>query len=347
MAAAAGDCIDSIEAGKWEPFLFLYGEERFFQTEIINRLSEKLLTPDNQDFNFESFDAGESRPDDWIASARTLSFFGGQKLVVVRNLHNLTTTPEETDRLAAYISDPLPEACLLITADKIDRKKKLHKALSKSSGAVDCSAPSEGFLVAWLKKRAKGKGYGLSRSAANLIVSRVGNRPGILAQELEKTLVYAGNNKNVGEEDVAQLVGEIKMESAFILIDALKEKKLETALHILANNIKHGEEPIKTLGLIAWQFRTIWEVKCGLARRWSIPEIANKMGAKAFMVEKAAVAAGKYSNQELKNSFRDLRQADKELKSTGKNPEAIMENLIWNLCSAKKTDRRPLGKRAN
>ncbi len=332
----AGDCIDSIEAGKWAPFLFLYGEERFFQTDIIERLSEKLLTPDNQDFNYESFDAGESRPDDWIASARTLSFFGGQKLVVVRNLHASTPSPEEANRLIEYFATPLPEACLVITADKIDRKKKLHKALAKCSGAIDCSAPSEGFLVSWLKKRAKEKGYTLSSGASNLIVERVGNRPGILVQELEKTLVYAGEKKTVGEEDVAQLVGELKMESAFILIEALKEKKLETALRILKNNIKHGEEPIKTLGLITWQFRTIWEVKCGLSRRWSIAETANKMGTKPFMVEKAAASARKYSDKELENSFKYLRQADRELKSTGKNPEGIMENLLWNLCSVKK-----------
>jgi DNA polymerase III subunit delta len=336
MSMTAGDCLKSIEAGKWESFLFLFGEERFFQTEIIGRLTEKLLTPDNSDFNYECFDANESRPEAWIESARTLSFFGGQKLIVVRNLHNASLSPEEAERLMAYLSKPLPEACLVITADKIDRKKKLHKFLEKCPGSVDCSPPTEGFLVSWLKKRAQEKGYTLSPSAANLIVERVGNRPGILAQELEKTLIYAGEKKAVSEEDVAQLVGELKMESAFMLIDALKEKKLETALRILKNNIKHGEEPIKTLGLIAWQFRTIWEVKCGLSRRWSIAETANKMGAKPFMVEKAAASARQYSDKELQDSFQFLRQADRELKSTGKNPEGIMKNLLWNLCSVKK-----------
>jgi len=343
----AGDCLESIEAGKWESFLFLFGEERFFQTEIIGRLTEKLLTPDNRDFNYECFDASESRPEAWIESARTLSFFGGQKLIVVRNLHNASLSsekanrnasisPDEVDRLMAYLSKPLPEACLVITADKIDRKKKLHKFLEKCPGAVDCSPPSEGFLVSWLKKRAQEKGYTLSPSAANLIVERVGNRPGILAQELEKTLIYAGEKKTVSEEDVSQLVGELKMESAFMLIDALKGKKLETALRILKSNIKHGEEPIKTLGLISWQFRMIWEVKCGLSRRWSIAETAKKMGANSFMVEKAAASARQYSDKELQNSFRFLRQADRELKSTGKNPEGIMKNLLWNLCSVKK-----------
>ena len=66
--------------------------------------------------------------------------------------------------------------------------------------------------------------------------------------------------KTVTESMVGELVGEIKMENAFALTEALKEKKAEKALRLLKNQLDHGEDPIKVLGLIAWQYRTLWEV---------------------------------------------------------------------------------------
>jgi DNA polymerase III, delta subunit. len=92
---SADQIIHSIGEGKIGPFYFLYGLESFYRLEIIRALNQKLITPDNKDFNLENYEARESSVGDWIGAAKTLSFLGGMKLVIVRNLHETTIEDSE------------------------------------------------------------------------------------------------------------------------------------------------------------------------------------------------------------------------------------------------------------
>jgi len=319
-----------ISQGQTEAFYFLYGPETFYQTEVIQALIKKWITEDNRDFNLETFDARESTVSHWLGSARTLSFVGGTKLVVVRNLHEAVPQDQDAQTLIDYAQSPIPEACVVVTADKVDRKRKLFKTLTKLKTAVACEAPKENEH--WLRKRAEEAGYSLSSDAARFLINRVGPRPGILAKELEKTLLYAGKNKSVSERDVAEVVGESKLENIFALTDALKTKNPEKALRLLNNQIDHGEEPIKILGTIAWQLRMIWEVKHYQQKNLPSGQIAKVMGAHPFMVEKALQHTRRFSTQQLRSGYLELVKADRNLKSTTKDPTAVMQTLILNLC---------------
>ena len=319
-----------ISQGQTEAFYFLYGPETFYQTEVIQALIKKWITEDNRDFNLETFDARESTVSHWLGSARTLSFVGGTKLVVVRNLHEAVPQDQDAQTLIDYAQSPIPQACVVVTADKVDRKRKLFKTLTKLKTAVACEAPKENEH--WLRKRAEEAGYSLSSDAARFLINRVGPRPGILAKELEKTLLYAGKNKSVSERDVAEVVGESKLENVFALTDALKTKNPEKALRLLNNQIDQGEEPIKILGTIAWQLRMIWEVKHYQQKNLPSGQIAKVMGAHPFMVEKALQHTRRFSTQQLRSGYLELVKADRNLKSTTKDPTAVMQTLILNLC---------------
>ena len=321
-----------ISKGRIEPFYFLYGPEIFYQTEIIQTLIKQWITDDNRDFNLETFDAQESTVNHWLGSAKTLSFLGGTKLVIVRNLQEAIPQDKEAQALIDYAENPIPEACLVVTSNKVDRKRKLFKKLTGLKTAIACEAPKENELINWLRKRAEETNYSLSSNAARVLINRVGARPGILAKELEKTLLYAGANKSISEKDVAEVVGESKTENVFALTEALKTKNSETALRLLSNQINHGEEPIKILGTIAWQFRMIWEVKHYQKKNLPSGQIAKAMGANPYVVDKALQHTGRFSTKQLRTSYLELAKADRSLKSSSQDPLAVMQTLILNLC---------------
>ena len=321
-----------ISKGQIEPFYFLYGPEVFYQTEIIQTLIKQSITDDNRDFNLETFDAQESNVNHWLGSAKTLSFLGGIKLVIVRNLQDAIPQDKEAQALIDYAENPIPEACLVVTSNKVDRKRKLFKMLTGLKTAIACEAPKENELISWVRKRAEESNYSLSSNAARVLVNRVGARPGILAKELEKTLLYAGANKSISEREVAEVVGESKTENVFALTEALKTKNSETALRLLNNQINHGEEPIKILGTIAWQFRMIWEVKHYQKKNMPSGQIAKAMGANPYVVDKALYHTGRFSTKQLRTSYLELAKADRSLKSSSQDPLAVMQTLILNLC---------------
>ncbi len=329
----ADQIIHSIGEGKIAPFYFLYGAESFYRLGIIRALNHKLITPDNRDFNLENFEARESSVGDWIGAAKTLPFLGGMKLVIVRNLHEKTIEGADQKKLFEYVADPGLDSCLVITAGKVDRKRKLYKNLTTQQGALSCEAPQEAGLLSWVKHRARSFGYDLSSGAARKMVDRIGAKPGILAKELEKAMAYAGRENKITESMVGDLVGDIKVETAFSLTEALKEKKTERALLLLQNQLDHGEDPVKILGLIAWQFRTLWEVKHYQAQKYGVQKIAEQMGAKPFLVEKALQYTKNFNRPQLQEGMKYLLEADRDLKTSGREPLGVLETLLLRICS--------------
>lgn len=329
------EALQQIRQDQIAPFYFLFGEERFFHSEIIHAIVEKLIDADNREFNLETFEAKSSSVSDWISAAKTLSFLGGTKVVIATNLHEVTLVPKDCDALLDYSKAPLEGTCLILTADKADRKRKVFKSLTKHAGAVACDAPAEMTLIPWIKKRADAMGYQLSPDAARQMVELTGARPGVLAMELEKLMTYAGGNRSITDKEVLAMVGDIKQENPFALTEALKEKNAQQALALLHNQLGHGEEPLKILGTIVWQLRVIWEVKTYQAQKLPPQKIAEAMGAKPFMVEKAMKHTRNFSHGELIRSFKGLVQADRLLKTTGQSAQGILESLILSLCAGK------------
>jgi len=333
------ELIQQIPTGPIEHFYFLYGAERFYQVEIIKAIKRQLITDDNCDFNLETFDAKSSSLNQWIGSVKTLSFLGGTKLVIVRNLHEVFSNQKDLEELnlqtlVDYAKTPLAEACLVITADKVDRRLKLIKTLTELKSAVCCEAPQNNAekkrLWPWVQARAKESGYSISKNAAESLVNRVGDRPGILVQELEKLLVYAGKNKSISESDIMEVIGETK-QKIWDLNDALMGKQTERALKLLQNQLDHGVAPEQILGAISSQFRTVWEVKNYHKQGHPANQIAKKMGAPPWVVQKALKHTQKFSVQQLRRCHAELVQADRSLKSTS-HREEVMKALILNLC---------------
>ena len=328
------ELLQQIEADKTHPVYFLYGEEDFYQRELIAALTRRWITPDNRDFNLETFEGKSSTVREWIGACNTLSFFGGEKLVIARGLEDVEWEDSNIQPLLDYVGNPAPGACLVMTARKADRKRKVYKALAKLKGAGECTAPKEPVLISWLRNRAKANGHTLTPGAAKLMVDRVGPKPGVLAGELEKVITFSGKTSSINEQAVLEVVGETRLENVWDMTDALKSKNASRALKVLRNHLAHGEEPIKLLGTISWQFRTIWEVKHHQTTGTPPSQIARAMGVAPFVADKAMRYTGKFSEKQLRAGFRSLYQADRELKGSGKAPEGILETLVLRLCSA-------------
>jgi DNA polymerase III subunit delta len=363
----ADELVQEISKGKIERFYFLHGSEKVYQGQVVQALTQKLTTEDNRDFNLDVFNGGKSSVYQWLDSARTIPFMGGTKLVVVENMKDKIEVQEEDEfkkqiheslqdsdtdgstqdaetcfkisreqdiqALIDYAKNPLEGVCLVITADKVDGRKKLLKKLAAEKGSFSCEAPKEYTLIPWVINLAKEQGYSMPKDVAEALVGRVGARPGILVKELEKTLLYAGKKNTISRQDVSEVVGETKREDVFVLTKALVEKNLDEALKILRNQLSHKGDPIQILGAITWQFRMIWEAKSYQAQGIHPGEMAKKMGAHPFAVQKALPYARKFSNQQLRKCYSELVQTDRTLK-TSSNKEGAMETLIINLYQA-------------
>ena len=332
------ELLQKISKGNIDRFYFLHGSQRYYQVEVIRAITRQLITDENRDFNLEEFDCSRSSVGQWLGSLGTLSFLGGTKLVIVRNLHeafeqNRVLPVEDEKNLIDYAKAPFEGTCLIITADKVDSRRKLFKALIKV-GSVSCESPKkESDLIPLAKRLAKEQGYSMSSNVAQELLRRVGARTGVLVQEIEKTIVYAGKNKTISMQDMSEVVEDTAPAENFGLADALRDQNLEKAMGLLRKQLHAGDAPEMILGGIAFQFRTIWLVKSCLDRRVSERQIAQETGANPFVVQKVMHHARKFTTKQLRYCYSELVKADRILKS-GSDREEAMGILIINLSQA-------------
>ena len=77
----------------------------------------------------------------------------------------------------------------------------------------------------------------------------------------------------------------------------------------------------------------LWEVKYYQTQKFGPQKIANQMGAKLFLVEKALQYTKIFNPEKLKEGMKYLFEADRDLKTSGKDPQGVLESLLLRLCS--------------
>ncbi|HTU57145.1 MAG TPA: hypothetical protein VMF89_01910, partial [Polyangiales bacterium] len=116
--------IEAADRGKWSPIQLLVGTERLFIDRAVAAL-RRACVGEGDSWNEEIFQAKTASSARIVDAARTIPMLGGQRFVLVRNLHEL---PEkEHERLAEYFAAPVDSCCLVLTADKLDGRGKLLK----------------------------------------------------------------------------------------------------------------------------------------------------------------------------------------------------------------------------
>lgn len=323
--------IKELEQGRVAPFYLLVGEEQFLVREALERLINTIVPLAERSFNLEVLDAGESKASKLKDAMGTLPFLGGRRLAVIRNFENFKDSGDGAD-FEKFFEKPDPSIVIAITASSLDRKKKLHALLYKYAEVVELEKLGKGEARSWVSKRAAALDKTIDDEAVTYLMDRIGADLSSLHNELEKAYAYAGKRKRITLEDLMALVGDLHIDSVFGLVDAVGEKNLDKALVTLKNLMAHGAEPLAILGMLARQFRLIWQTKSQLNKKMPKLQIAKAIGAHAFLVDKLAVQAKKFSEIELASAFEKMKSLDNIWKSSDASKTLLLENFLFDFC---------------
>jgi DNA polymerase-3 subunit delta len=120
---------NSLQAGNIPGLILLYGQEGFFVEQGEKVVLDALVEPANRDFNYSLFHGKDFNALDVVEQSRTFPVFADKRLVVIRNIHEAKS--EQLDGLLDYVNSPVPETILLVTAEKIDARRKLFQQFKK------------------------------------------------------------------------------------------------------------------------------------------------------------------------------------------------------------------------
>lgn len=323
--------IKNLEQNHVPPLTLLVGEEDYLVREVLDHFIRVVVPPESRSFNLDVIDAAESTMERIKDAIGTLPFMGGKRLAVVRNFDKLKGSGTGSG-LLSFFENPDPSIVTVITASTLDRKKKLHARLYQSAEVVEMKIRNAREAAAWITKKAQSLNKTIEPKAVDCLLERVGTHLGNLHNEMEKAAAFTGKRNRITEEDLRELVGDLQIDSVFALAEAVGEKNLEKALKCLKNILTHGSHPLAVMGMLARQFRMIWQTKTLVDQQTAPPRIAKAIGAPPYFIDKYIRQSGKFSEEELTLNFRRIKTLDKTLKSSDISPALLLENMLFEFC---------------
>jgi DNA polymerase III subunit delta len=256
--------LDTVAKAKRLPIYVLNGDEDFLKRRCREAIIRLALGVADADFAVSAY-TGENLDYSAVRNElETVAFLAPIRIVCIDQADSFVSA--HRDSLERYAANPSRIGVLILDLKTFPETTKLAKALPDAAKLL-CKAPPENQVSGWCVRWAKaGHGKKLSTDAAELLVDLIGTGMGVLDQALAKLAVSAGANVEISAEDVDRLVGRSNAANVFVILDAIGYGKPAQALAILRQQFEMGQEPMKTLGAITKQLRTLATVERALAQ---------------------------------------------------------------------------------
>jgi DNA polymerase-3 subunit delta len=275
-------------------------------------------------FNESVLYADECDAAEILSQAGEAPVFAAHRLVLVKAAEKLPVRDGEA--LISYLRAPCESTTLVFVAGKkLDERRKFTQALYKAAMVVDCASLSEQQLPEWIKREAVLAGVRVNDEAVLLLrefavslKEAAGGSLYMTRRELEKLAAYVPEGQVAGAAEVAALRGVEPGASVFDLAAAIGARDRGRTLRILARNLEAGEDPLRILGALVWQYRRIWKAK----------EQPRQWGREADM-------SRFFPEPRLKAAFRMFPETDSKLKgAAGGSKARVLESLLLALCES-------------
>jgi len=351
--------VAEVRQRKLRPAYVFIGDEAFFRKRCREAIVQHLVPPDLRDFSLHEVDLAGTSVAEILDRARTPSllasfqvfFITGVKLLYGRGSHK-----DEFDSIEEYVANPNPDALLLFIADHIsipadarrmemqdrDRYERLRETLGQFCGTVELARVEEGEAMRWLSETCSAQGVKLDVDAARELVDSLGGDMMLLAGELEKLMLYVGEKKAIGLEDVETMVLSARHRTLYDLTDAISSRDRARALNVLDAILStaDGEEAaIGHLYMLAKTFRQILVIHEKRVRDqralWQV--LWQGFRVPPFAADDILRQAARYkSKREITRALELVARADLELRSNPPSKRLVLERLVLELAATHK-----------
>ena len=335
--------IQQARKGELLPIYLVTGDEQFLRDQVIAELRAASLAGGVAAFNEDKYTAGEIDADKVIAAARTVPMMAAKRFVLVRGAERWDSGGDgeekegerasPLDRIAQYAAQPIDSTCLVITASKIDGRRKLTALAKKNGFHVACDTMDARVLPMWIMDRAKSKGHAMDRDVAELLAEIAGPELAYVNDAIERLSLYAGEGEPITEDAVAACVARVRTADTWALVDAVGRRDLAPALKLLADVYDPRDRGLPLLGAVAWSIRQLAKFQAALAGGASNDEAAKRAGVfQPYRARELATKARAFKAKELERWLLVIAETDVALKSSRRSPDAILEDMLTRLC---------------
>lgn len=356
------------------PIVVVAGSDDSEIKRAARQLAGEMAPPEAGDLGCDTIDGAAENVDQavqrlhqTIDALLTLPFFGGSKLVWLKNatifsdsvIGRSPSVLEAVEKLTEVLSGGIPEGVrFLLSAIDIDKRRSFYKQLGKIADVqlfdkVDTGRSGwEEAAARAASERARSYGLELRADALELFVLLTGGHSGQVESELEKLDLYLGEERRqITTDDLHRMVASSKASVIFELGNAIASRNLNQALDLIEQLLYQGEKAVGILLVaIIPTVRNLLLVK-DLMTRHRIPpprvpfhfgSAINRLPAQAtahlprkkdgtlntYPLGIAAMGARHYEVGELRRALEACLAANVTLVTSGLDAQTVLTELV-------------------
>lgn len=354
--AAVERFIAEVTARKLRPVYVFAGDEAFLLKLCRDAILEHLIPQEMREFSLYEMNLGQVEMFEVLDAARTASLMAPFQVFFVHGLKNLYgrgSHDHAFKAIADYVERPNPDALVILIADHLsipadarrmemtdrDRYQRIRETLGTTCGIVELTRVEEGDAVRWIGTRATGQGFKIDTDAARELVDALGSDMMMIANELEKLMLFADARKHITLGDVESNVLAAKQRSLYELTDAISARDRVKALEVLQAMLNSGEGEDAAIGhiyMLAKTFRQMLVISQRQVRDsralWQV--LWQGFRVPPFAADDLIRQARRYrSSRDLTRALCLLARADLALRSNPASKRLVLEKLVLDLAT--------------
>ncbi|WP_438988560.1 DNA polymerase III subunit delta [Polaribacter sp.] len=324
--------VSDIKKGTLKPIYFLMGDEPYYIDKISNYIEENVLDETEKGFNQQVMYGRDVTIEDIVGAAKRYPMMAEKQVLIVKEAQDLSRSIE---KLVSYAENPQPTTVLVINYKykKLDKRKKLHKAVAKTGLVYDSKKLYDNQVSDWIRRVLSGKKYQIDPKAALMLVEFLGTDLSKIANELDKLMLVLPKETIITDAHIEENIGISKDFNNFELKKAIGEKNVLKANRIINYFVENPKKnpTVMTISLLNGFFTKLLLFH-GLKDK-SKNSVAKALGVSTYFVDEYFLAARNFPMRKVAQVIAALRDADVKSKGVGANQtqEDILKELLFKI----------------
>jgi len=321
---------------KPSPVIYLlYGNDEFaIQSFLKENLIPKMGGGADAAMDITTLDGRTDRLEAIQGEVQTIPFLSKRRMVILEQ--SLSLAKKNREKFKEFLND-IPETTALILIEGVltaSNKNKTHWLVEWVQMNTDrCwmkafTLPTGQAMTNWILEQASELGGNFEVPAAQHLASLINEDPRLAKMEINKLLTYVDFIRPVTEDDVVELVSDVRQGDIFEMVDAIGYGDGKKAMFML-RRLLEDSEALPLFGMIVRQFRLLIQVRELVDENPAQDHfaIAKTIGSHPYPIQKLMPQVKLFTLEQLKRIFHQLSEVDQAIK-TGKLEDKLALDML-------------------
>lgn len=307
--------------------LLLHGPNSYLSKERLTEIisSHKSRFGDEGAINY---DGSVSTVDAIFQEMESISMFAINKLIIVKHFSENKQQKGLVDIISNKHFSISQNVSMVFWENKgVDKRTTFFK-IFKTKGRIEEFANLTGAkLVSWIQSEFRKRKCEINSDAMKTLIDYVGDEMWRMAGEIEKLSIFC-ENRPVFTEDIQAIVPQSAAVKIWGLTDAIGAGDRIKALEIFERLLGQGEDPVRMISLIIWQYRQLIQILYVVNMGKPASQISKDLKINPYVVKKALGYAGSLNFDRLKIIYDKLVDIDYGVKTSTLDPRFAITLLL-------------------